>query len=365
MRIRTIKPEFWQHRMHKRLSVSASLLAAALLDYADDEGRFEAEGERIRGILVPSIKLGSGVRELLEELAALDWVALYAVNFEGIEVEVGQICAFELHQVIQRPKPSLLPGPPAPWERVVVFPEERSVKNGKVVVTAAKGKWVRCYPHGAQGGSSMNRVCVTINDASLTETNTVAGVVNDESLGKGMKEGKGKEGTEGRELASATPPARYDSDADLPGVEELVAFGETLVPTAAPRDYAERLHSEWSADHWWVKNGRLRDWRHHFRNWWAADALTWGKGAHRWQRLPGGGTGKSGENKNGGGAPGTSLPTWRQVEELKRAILEHPANRRGESYQPRCSSVQRAGLAELERQLAALEKGPGVLHSAP
>ena len=51
MRIRTIKPEFWSSLDLAPLSEPALLLAAGLLNYADDEGYFVADERLIRAAL--------------------------------------------------------------------------------------------------------------------------------------------------------------------------------------------------------------------------------------------------------------------------------------------------------------------------
>lgn len=333
MRIRSVKPDYWQHRMHKRLSVSASLLGAALLCYADDEGRFEAEAERIRGMLVPTIGLEKTVAECLVELAALDWLALYEVTLDGVEVLVGQVCAFEVHQVIQRPSRSLLPAPPAPWVRLVVIPSGKG-KDGKV--SPAKYKWVKNPGAGTAQGrlneySLMNGSTVlgTLTDDSDQRENEVIDSINDDSLGKGKerKEGNGKEG-EARAPGVEEPPFRdaggdlldRDGGAVIPSVEEVAGFGQQCVPEAAPGEYAAAFHGHWSADHLWERNGRLRDWRHHFANWWRTDQAAWKAGEHRWQ-TPGDGSHGSGAKfiKKG-------LPAFRELQILEEEIARHPAN---------------------------------------
>jgi len=53
MRIRTIKPEFWQSETMASIHKDSRLLAIALLNYADDEGFFFAVPQVIQGALFP------------------------------------------------------------------------------------------------------------------------------------------------------------------------------------------------------------------------------------------------------------------------------------------------------------------------
>ncbi|GAB0505006.1 hypothetical protein KU15F69_18860 [Escherichia coli] len=52
-RIRTIKPEFWTDEDMAELSEPACLLAIGLLNYADDEGYFNANPKLIKAAVFP------------------------------------------------------------------------------------------------------------------------------------------------------------------------------------------------------------------------------------------------------------------------------------------------------------------------
>lgn len=393
MRIRSVKPEYWQHRMHKRLSVSASLLGAALLDYADDEGRFEAEGARIRGMLVPSIDLEKDVDALLGELQEIGWLFMYVVKMDNVAVWVGQIVAFELHQVIQRPKPSLLPPPDGRhWKKVA-------------------GKWMRL--------DGMVRV---VNDSSLTSTNmvagavneadnhgvggdmnTVAGAVNDESLGSGRKEGKGKEGSEGTharttpddgisdsgkpesEPASEKLSARgvrlyggadvpggesesgvqppHSKAAEIPTVEEVVLAGGCCVPSPAPEGYCRWWHRKFpSVMGGWLRRGFLMDWEWELGNWWRRDQGSVLAGTHASCEM----TNDKGTNdERNDKKPGKNgvMPAWKRIRELESQegpIWTHVANRESAFYSKRLATLAaRKELGKLYGELATLKAAEG------
>lgn len=52
-RIRTIKPEFWQHPKVMRVSRDARLLFLGLLNEVDDEGRMRWSAKRVAGVVFP------------------------------------------------------------------------------------------------------------------------------------------------------------------------------------------------------------------------------------------------------------------------------------------------------------------------
>jgi hypothetical protein len=413
MRIRSIKPEYWQHAMHEGLSREASILGAALQNFVDDEGRGEGSAMKIKSMVVPCFDMD--VEGVLAELEAINFIILYEVAEGAKKRRLLQVTTFMRHQSVSHPTPSILPPPPG-WVFVMdPKPENWSEKKGKW----RRGRWYRkdaleglplgAYPARAQGeGAQKGGIehCALSSEQGSSkgaegglreDSGSGPGEVREESskadgghqedsnlarartgTGTGTRRGQGGEGAGAppardgldgsgsggsgfhvEQRGSGPRPEGYPSDANVPTLEEVAGFGAGLLPTAAPGDYAEAWFGHWTADRlWWNGTGRLKDWKHHFRNWWAADVLTWGQGGHRWQRLAGGAT-KNGEKagQNGGG-----LLVWRQIEELKRAIGEHPANkgtgdRPNAFYQPRCSNVQRAGLAELERQLADLTAG--------
>jgi hypothetical protein len=112
MRIRTIKPQFWQHRMHKVLSEFDALLALALLNYADDEGRFIAEVECIKALCFTYRPVAPEALEAsLQNLARTQWLTLYEAEIDGIPSRIGCVLKFKDHQTINKPQKSSLPSP--------------------------------------------------------------------------------------------------------------------------------------------------------------------------------------------------------------------------------------------------------------
>ena len=112
MRIRSIKPEYWSHRIHEVISETASLLAVGLLNYADDEGRFIATPRTIECILFPSRAPKKPIEKCLQELEAAGFIKRYSALIDGREITLGVIISFRKHQVVSKPYPSRLPAPP-------------------------------------------------------------------------------------------------------------------------------------------------------------------------------------------------------------------------------------------------------------
>lgn len=103
MRIRTIKPEFWKHFRMSKLSAEARLLAIGLLNFADDEGYFQAHPALIRGELMPFAEKTSHIPKLLTDLEGIGYLRLYQSD-KG--EPMGHIVNFLVHQRINRPTQS-------------------------------------------------------------------------------------------------------------------------------------------------------------------------------------------------------------------------------------------------------------------
>jgi len=103
MRIRTIKPEFWQHPVMSRLPYDTRILALGLLNLADDEGYFSADADYIRGAVLFR-EDSSNVRRMLDELSRSEWITLGGAP----ERPIGRVVNFRKHQRVDRPQPSRL-----------------------------------------------------------------------------------------------------------------------------------------------------------------------------------------------------------------------------------------------------------------
>lgn len=109
MRIRTIKPEFWQDEHLAACSPEARLLAIGLLNVADDEGYFNAHPALIRAAVFP-FHDSMDITALLDELCAAGRSEKAPGYIElrrtGDGRCYGLIPHFREHQRINRPSPS-------------------------------------------------------------------------------------------------------------------------------------------------------------------------------------------------------------------------------------------------------------------
>lgn len=103
MRIRSIKPEFWANEKLSELPEVTHMLAAALLNYADDEGYFNAHPKLIEAALFPLREPSVSVQVMLKQLASIGYLRLGSGD-DGRTY--GQIVAFTEHQRVNRPTPS-------------------------------------------------------------------------------------------------------------------------------------------------------------------------------------------------------------------------------------------------------------------
>lgn len=238
MRIRSVKPEFWPHRMHKTLSEPAALLALALLNLADDEGRFEADAEAIKSRLFTYRTLSKPVEECLQELARkpVMWILLYHAEIDGEPVRIGQIVNFKRHQVINKFKVSQLPPPP-----------RKKLPDDSGSDTAALPDSSRLEPSSVPSSE-----------------NSSEPVAFPPSM-EGRKEGKGKEG------GSAPAP----SEPHVPSLEEILDYCAGAV--AIDPDYGQRFYEKKAEmpKMWFDPRGHLIDWRRQLLNRWNEDRHTW------------------------------------------------------------------------------------------
>lgn len=109
-RIRTIKPDYWQHPKTASVTRDARLLFLGLLNEADDEGRMRYSAKRLAGVLFPFDDdvtpklLDSWVRQL--ELVGL------VDRYEVEDAFYLAVPGFTEHQRISHAKPSVLPERP-------------------------------------------------------------------------------------------------------------------------------------------------------------------------------------------------------------------------------------------------------------
>lgn len=109
-RIRTIKPEFWEHPKVTRVSRDARLLFLGLLNEADDEGKLRFSAKKLGGVLFGSDD-DVGAEQITDWTAELEREHL-VVRYEVDGAPLLLVCGFTEHQRVSHPSPSRLPNPP-------------------------------------------------------------------------------------------------------------------------------------------------------------------------------------------------------------------------------------------------------------
>jgi hypothetical protein len=112
-RIRTIKPDFWKHEELSAQPESVHMLAAALLNYSDDEGYFNANVKLIKAECLPLREPSVSIHDALILLSKIDYVRLgHAPDGRRF----GQVINFEQHQRVNRKTPSKIKKLRIVWE---------------------------------------------------------------------------------------------------------------------------------------------------------------------------------------------------------------------------------------------------------
>lgn len=112
-RIRTIKPEFWKHEDLSALPESTHMLAAALLNYADDEGYFNANPALVKAECFPLRESSVSAHDSLKMLSEVGYIEL-GEGHDG--KRYGRIVKFDEHQRVNRPTPSKIKALTISWE---------------------------------------------------------------------------------------------------------------------------------------------------------------------------------------------------------------------------------------------------------
>lgn len=146
-RIRTIKPEFWTDEELSALPEATHLLAAALLNHADDEGFFKAHPLLIKAACCPLREPSVSIQESLLSLQFINYIELGATD-DG--KQYGRIVKFAEHQRVNRATPSKISklgiafGSPEPNHGGLIEPsplegkgKEQGRDQGKEIQTAS------------------------------------------------------------------------------------------------------------------------------------------------------------------------------------------------------------------------------------
>ena len=84
----------------------------------------------------------------------------------------------------------------------------------------------------------------------------------------GSPAAEGKEGTEGREGMFAP---------EIPSIDEVIAYGQSLLANQIPEDYCRKYHNRKTENHGWIKNGRVVLWQSEMARYWEGDKHGWGR----------------------------------------------------------------------------------------
>lgn len=134
-RIRTIKPEFWKDEDMASVSESACLLAIGLLNYADDEGYFNANERLIKAEIFPLREPSTTIRRMIDELSSIGYLQVKTDDSTGRSY--GKINKFSKHQRVDRPKDSEI-------KHLVDF-DDHSTKPRRSIDSGKEGKGKEMY----------------------------------------------------------------------------------------------------------------------------------------------------------------------------------------------------------------------------
>ena len=233
MRIRSIKPEYWSHRIHEVISETASLLAVGLLNYADDEGRFIATPRTIECILFPSRAPKKPIEKCLQELEAAGFIKRYSAPIDGREITLGVIVSFRKHQVVSKPYPSRLPAPP--------FHDHSGNDTG--TVTESSGNATESFPDDSRHGKEGNRIGIGKDKEKDTDSPKSSPAVSSPRSPKASREplspASQPEPIAARMLAINSLVGRRPSTCWAPA--ELAALHAAGLGACTDADFAEQL----------------------------------------------------------------------------------------------------------------------------
>lgn len=100
MRIRSIKPEFWQSESMSTIESFSRLMAIALLNLSDDHGYFNANPSVVRGEVFPFEESLANVSRAIAELSRVGYIKL-GMTQSG--KRIGKVVNFKIHQKVDHP----------------------------------------------------------------------------------------------------------------------------------------------------------------------------------------------------------------------------------------------------------------------
>lgn len=100
MRIRSVKPEFWQSETMASIDPFSRLMAIALLNLSDDHGFFNATPAVVRGEVFPFEESLANVSRALAELSRAGYIR---IGTTSAGKRVGNVVNFKVHQKVDHP----------------------------------------------------------------------------------------------------------------------------------------------------------------------------------------------------------------------------------------------------------------------
>jgi hypothetical protein len=312
MRIRSIKPSFWQHRMHSRISLLASNLAVGLLNLADDEGRFEADAAAIKSLLFTyrATVMPEHIEKALQELAAVRFIYLYDVEIDLIPVRCGVVTTFSKHQTISRSTPSSLPKPPRNLIR-----EEPKIAPG-----------------------SLHEDSMSAPGSLHEDSMSAPGSLHEDSMVEG-REGR----KEGRKEVPPPPQAQSAGMDVVPGREvptedQVYAFGDSWpghLGVGAPPGIPKGWLSGWIAWRFGSSDPFPADWQSDITRRFVRDWSDPGSVGHR--------------SAHSNGSDLGFREKMRALDLLKAKVESHPANPQGSHSRAHPSAEEKNEFRELSQ----------------
>lgn len=100
MRIRSVKPEFWQSETLSSVDAFSRLMAIALLNLSDDHGYFNASPTIVRGEVFPYEETLANVSRALASLVQIGYIRIGTTQAGK---RVGNVVNFKEHQRVDHP----------------------------------------------------------------------------------------------------------------------------------------------------------------------------------------------------------------------------------------------------------------------
>lgn len=164
-RIRTIKPEFWKHEQLSALPESVHMLAAALLNYADDEGYFNANDKLVKAECCPLRESSVSIHDALMMLSDAGYLQ---VGYGADGRRYGRVVNFDLHQRVNRKTESKIKKIEIAWESSL-SPHTQLTESSPPEGKGREGKGKDDAPTGAETKFAFESGRIRLNAKNLNQ----------------------------------------------------------------------------------------------------------------------------------------------------------------------------------------------------